>query len=83
MRFRSKPVVIEASKWLGFGDHPFVIEADPPNPQKGRVLSAQGWVDVNAGDYIITEPRGDGHYPCAAEVFWSKYEPVDEPAKNA
>ena len=74
MKFRKKPVVIEAAQWLKDGDHPDV-----------RVLPmGHGWVEtleggyiVTPGDWIITGVKGE-HYPCKPDIFEMTYEPVEE-----
>jgi hypothetical protein len=72
-RFRSKPVEIEAVQWFQDGDHPAVNGS-----MIGHfVVGAQGSSAVKRGDWIITEPRGDGFYPCNPEVFDAKYEAID------
>lgn len=34
------------------------------------------WVGVNPGDYIIKGMKGE-YYPCAEDVFTTKYQPKD------
>lgn len=78
MRFRSKPVEIEAVQFNAEGDHPAVKrrQLEPVTGGPFEVLGAQGWSGVNLGDWIITEPKGDGFYPCRPDVFALKYEPA-------
>ena len=80
MKFKTKPVEIEAVQWFKAGDHPAVIFAaslvHPGVTDKYVVKGAQGHSTVNPGDWIIAEPRGDGFYPCNPEVFAAKYEPA-------
>lgn len=73
MKFRKKPVVIEATQWFKMGDHPAVTEFE----------NGQGWVDtlegghvVTSGDWIITGVKGE-HYPCKPDIFEITYEAVD------
>lgn len=73
-RFRSKPIEIEAVQWFKEGDHEAVISIF----DGWKVRGAQGLSTVLPGDWIITEPRGDGFYPCNPDVFSAKYEPVDK-----
>jgi hypothetical protein len=83
MRFRSKPVEIDAIQWFTDGDHPAVKKPPTKSDVTSRhVLGAQGWSHVHTGDWIIAEPRGDGYYPCNPDVFAAKYEPVDEPKET-
>jgi hypothetical protein len=68
-RFRSKPVEIEAVQWFKEGDHPAVALYYFASGPAQAVTGAQGKSHVNSGDWIITEPRGDGFYPCAPDVL--------------
>lgn len=69
MKYRKKPVVIEATQWFKAGDHPAVTKFE-----KGC-----GWVDtlegghiVTPGDWIITGVKGE-HYPCKPDIFEMTY----------
>lgn len=79
MKFRKKPVVIEAEQ--------FRPEAAPlPFAERGACnLGPNGWYVVTAhgqetrivdGDWIIPEPDGRGFYPCKPDIFEKTYEPV-------
>lgn len=78
-RFRTKPFEIEATQWFKEGDHPDVKMRFDAAAGTGEVLSQQGWVLVNPGDWIIREPCEWPRlfYPCKPEVFAAKYEPVE------
>lgn len=80
MKFRSKPVIVEAVQFNKPGDHPAVQSSgkDDAGWEHFSVKSLQGRVPVSLGDWIITEPNGQGHYPCNPEVFAAKYEAVSE-----
>jgi hypothetical protein len=88
MKFRKKPVVIEAVQWLKDGDHPMVrIPTDIANANwseqlQGLPLGSLGLIDtlegamyVNPGDWIITGVKGE-HYPCKPDIFEMTYEPA-------
>lgn len=78
MKYRKKPVVIEAVQWFQEGDHPAVIE--PPAGPKvgfGWVPTLEGGHIVTPGDWIITGVKGE-HYPCKPDIFEATYEPVTE-----
>jgi hypothetical protein len=75
MKFRKKPVVIEATQWFKDGDHP-AVRKPPANWDTGEC----GWVDtlegghvVTPGDWIITGVKGE-HYPCKPDIFEMTYE---------
>ena len=72
MKYRKKPVIIEATQWFSMGDHPEVI----------RYKGVRGWIDtlegghiVTPGDFIITGIKGE-HYPCKPDIFALTYEAV-------
>ena len=73
MKFRKKPVIIEATQWFEHGDHPMV---KPYNtPKLGWIDTLEGGHIVSSGDWIITGVNGE-HYPCKPDIFEKTYEPV-------
>ena len=90
MKFRKKPVVIEATQWFKHGDHPMVYPAVSKNvdtwyaEQVGVPAESLGMIDtlegahyVTPGDWIITGVKGE-HYPCTPDIFEMTYEPVEQ-----
>jgi hypothetical protein len=91
MKFRKKPVVIEATQWFKKGDHPSVTELPYELAVKASVANDHaiftveyGWCPtlegghiVSPGDWIITGIKGE-HYPCKPDIFEETYEIVDE-----
>jgi hypothetical protein len=80
MKFRKKPVVIEATQWFKDGDHHAVMNYESTDPDKKRF----GWVNtlegghiVTPGDWIITGVKGE-HYPCKPDIFAATYEPAED-----
>jgi hypothetical protein len=88
MKFRKKPVVIEATQWFKMGDHPMVYEV------MGNLKEINGWICmtptgeyaiktleghhiVSSGDWIITGVKGE-HYPVKSDIFEMTYERVEE-----
>lgn len=84
MKFRKKPVVIEAIKYLG----PFSIDemADVWSHEFQRCanLSSLGVFSIHTiegnhlasiGDWIIKGIKGE-FYPCKPDIFEASYEPV-------
>lgn len=70
MEYVSKRVTIQAEQWQGDGYVAGMYEG----PEGPLVLSKNGPVKVNPGDWII---KGDGeYYPCPADVFAKMYEPA-------
>jgi len=83
MKFRKKPVVIEATQWFKHGDHPMVkqthtVELNMVTPQ-AYIETLEGPHLVTSGDWIITGVKGE-HYPCKPDIFDMTYEPVEEQA---
>lgn len=76
MKFRKKPVVIEATQWFKMGDHPAVKIF---MGERGWVETLEGGHIVTPGDWIITGVKGE-HYPCKPDIFDMTYEPVEEQA---
>ena len=71
MKYRKKPVVIEATQWFKDGDHPAVY---PSGFSKYYYIETlEGAHDVRAGDWIITGVKGE-HYPCKPDIFELTYE---------
>jgi hypothetical protein len=79
MKFRKKPVVIEATQWFKHGDHPLVtvMPRGREDAVKGWIHTLEGGHEVTPGDYIITGVVGEC-YPCKPHVFELTYERVDE-----
>ena len=85
MKFRRKPVVIEAYQWFKNGDHP-----EDGTGGEGRLVryfrdpdQFHGWIDtlegghrVCPGDWIIRGIQGE-YYPCKPDIFEETYEPVE------
>lgn len=80
MKFRKKPVVIEAVQWNGnvedfkaFGDVPLPISL---NPLPALTISTlEGEMRANPGDWIIRGVHGE-FYPCKPDIFEMTYEPA-------
>ena len=91
MRYRKKPIVIEAVQWNGHnleeikkfvGDSLIYNISDAAwKVGKGtptvhiKIKTLEGIMLARAGDYIIRGVDGE-IYPCKAEVFWRSYEEV-------
>lgn len=84
MKFRKRPVIIEATQWLDFGDHPEVVRSAQVGICKHCkvIMQSHGWIDTLEGghivcpfDWIITGVKGE-HYPCKPDIFEATYEPA-------
>lgn len=75
MKFRKKPVVIEAEQF--FHDRkpwPAGVEADAYH---FFIRTLEGLHIVSDGDWIITGVKGE-RYPCKPDIFALTYEPAGE-----
>lgn len=80
MKYRKKPVIVEAIQWFKMGDHPRVIMREHPEFGRDRVpmiYGLEGWHIVSIGDWIITGVQGE-QYPCKPNIFVLTYDPVQE-----
>ena len=90
MRFRSKPVEIEAIQFTGnngeevteFAESNFYVldEEAPEDPEATAAVFDKihsTWILVYDTNWIIRGTKGE-YYPCDAEVFYQKYELIDD-----
>lgn len=90
MKFRKKPVVIDAWKWEKNGDVPEAntqpIDTDDnwkcsgcgrPANEHNNCPTLEGWHIVCPGDWIIKGIKGE-FYPCKPDIFEATYEQVRE-----
>jgi len=75
MKYRKKPVVVEAVQWFGFKEGPHDLGIVPYNPDTnlGWIETLEGGHAVTPGDYIITGIKGE-KYPCKPDIFELTYE---------
>lgn len=78
MKYRKKPVVIEAVQWFKHGDHAQVehIPYDSDDRGHGWIKTLEGGHIVSPGDWIIRGVRGE-FYPCKPDIFDATYEPAE------
>lgn len=95
MKYRKKPVIIEAVQYTGpaylrindeIGAYPQGVQwgmkaADSQLlfPYVTTIHGQETWIEP--GDWIIPERDGVHFYPCKPEVFAASYEPVEEEQK--
>ena len=86
MKYKKKPVVIEAFK-LGVDYIPdWFMDAVTANKvilhgefgsTNADILTLEGWIHANYGDYVIQGVKGE-IYPCKPDIFRCTYEEVRE-----
>jgi hypothetical protein len=82
MKFRKKPVVIDAVKFLA-GEQDGELAADVlagviRYPEDGTMLikTLEGVMCAQPGDWIIRGVKGE-LYPCKPDIFAATYEPAE------
>lgn len=84
MRFRKKPVEIEAHAFVRDADPHWLAEwcggeyVDNPNGFQRTILieTLEGTMIATEGDWIIRGVQGE-FYPCKPDIFLETYEQVD------
>lgn len=85
MKFRKKPVVVEAEQYFFVGNpnpHPEVKQRLKKMPWGEPVLyyyieTLEGPMQVHQGDWIVKGIAGE-FYPVRDDIFRASYEPVEE-----
>jgi len=84
MKYRKKPVVIEATQWEGpwmnvDGVEKRHVSGDPNSIHGAKVeffvQTLEGPLKISPGDWIITGVKGE-RYPCKPDIFSATYEPA-------
>jgi len=79
MRYRKKPIEIEAIQWIGnnFKECENFINGDLVPLHRSEVLisTLEGDMVASKGDFIIRGINGE-FYPCKPDIFKKTYEPV-------
>lgn len=84
-KFRKKPVIIEAIQLtkenvvdvLTFCNHAGNIVASNEDEMGLSILTLEGTMTANTGDYIIKGVKGE-FYPCKSDIFEQTYEEIDD-----
>jgi len=87
MRFRKKPVIIEAIRWDGSNKNELLNFANTgPAPMWGDdfkiggtkvyINTLEGEMIANTGDWIIRGVNGE-FYPCKPDIFEKTYEKAE------
>lgn len=82
MKFRKKPVIIEAIQWTGeniIEVMQFMAPVRPVylgNDEQVGIETLEGRMAANVGDWIIRGVAGE-LYPCKPDIFAATYEPAE------
>jgi hypothetical protein len=80
MRFRKKPIVIEAEQWFPGKTIDGVCAANYSDPAFNGyyyIETLEGKMIVSPGDWVITGIKGE-KYPCKPAIFEATYEAVED-----
>lgn len=82
MKFRKKPVVIEAIQWTGNAGevYEFIVQKNPSTSfgislvsKTVEIDTLEGTMTASLGDWIICGIKGE-IYPCKPDIFEQTYE---------
>lgn len=86
MRYRKKPIVIEAIQFIDKGhdvlaiselmDEHLAIDYSVPDKPIIKISTLEGVMTADIGDYIIKGIQGE-FYPCKPDIFEATYEKVE------
>ena len=76
MKFKKKPVAIEAEQYLLGRPLPPGVWIDMGQAYVTTIHGQKTLVAL--GDWIIAEPNGIHYYPCKPDIFEDRYEAVTE-----
>jgi len=78
MKFRKKPVVIEAMQFWANTPEGWAngVYRDSTSPTGYAIETLEGCYQVTEGDWIITGVKGE-QYPCKPDIFEMTYEAVE------
>lgn len=82
MKFRKKPVVIEAEQWWPDKEINGVriiydVDSNKNIKQYGAIDTLEGVMRVSSGDWVITGVNGE-KYPCKPDIFEKTYEKFED-----
>ena len=79
MKYRKKPIVVEAEQWFPGQNTPGVQEQWLKGlPTRYYVVTAHGQrVYLKPGDWVIAELDGEHYYACRPEIFAATYDPAE------
>lgn len=76
MQYKNKPITIEAEQFFEDRPWPKGVFREPGATSCYVVTIQEQRVYIQDGEWVITEPDGVHHYPCKADIFAQRYEPL-------
>ena len=86
MKYRKKPVEIDAVQWVSdnieqvyemLGDNLIINTDEDKDEVKHFINTLEGKMEMSWGDYIIKGVKGE-FYPCREDIFLLTYEKVEK-----
>lgn len=80
MKYRKKPVTIDAIQWTGVNQTEIALFTNGKSMYKDGMLcinTLEGTMAATVGDYIIRGVDGE-YYTCKESIFAKTYEKVEE-----
>jgi hypothetical protein len=79
MKYRKKPVVVEAIRWTGENAEEVGTFCDrySMGPDGLHIITLEGVMRATPGDFIIKGVNGE-FYPCKPDIFEKTYEEAAE-----
>lgn len=71
MKYKKRPIIVEATQWFKDGDHDAVFYKDG----EAVIKTLEGDMRVSPRDWIITGVQGE-NYPYKPDIFEKTYERV-------
>ena len=82
MKYRKKPVVVEAMQYSGKNELQLIAWIGPnyitasTHPDGFMITTLEGSMLARPGDWIIRGVKGE-YYPCKPDIFAATYEPAE------
>lgn len=76
MKYRKKPVVVDAVQMTADGELPDGVEYATNGLHDFKVRTLEGVMNGNIGDWLITGVKGEKYF-CKDDIFKMTYDEVD------
>ena len=76
MKYRKKPIEVDAVQWFKHGDHPAVHEYADSRGIYSAIRTAEGMLRVTPGCWIVGPGAKGEYWPVQNDIFIETYEVV-------